>query len=490
LRRLVVASAAHRAVRCATAILVVGGAAGAAFGVPAAAAATRFQAFQADPGWESHNARPDGSSNPPIPCRTVNQDFGFQPAGRVVDPGAAPGELGGRFVRSSVRAAFALPLTRARTLRGGFRFGGSFVVPSNPNGGNLNIGLYSEQASLGWRTPSSVFLRLGGRRKQAEAFVDVTSRHRLAASSQYRLPGGVPVELRVGQRYTFAVAFSPRRRGRAASVAFRIDGLPTVTVRLPSRLVRDGASMNRFGVMPGQIGAGVMEAAFDDVSIDQASFDFAGGAPGWQAEHSRETYTDCGVHARQDFGWEPATGTAGGQIWRTGPDVPDARAWYADRLPARLAATHRLVMSGVVKLRQSDSDSGSLIGWFDSGVPAARVANAPLKSFLGLAVAGPSAKGDELRPLAASGAGPELRAPVGKRVLVGHVYRFRLEYQPAGRGGRVLFAVGRRAPLAWNVPAAFGASAPSFDRFGLRNITRGGGRQLIRVDNLSYTVPG
>jgi hypothetical protein len=483
--RLARSPSAGVAARIALAALVLAPLGGA---LAATSSTSRSQDFSGDPRWESHNSRPDArSSNPPVACQRVHEDFGVEAGGRRVNPGAPAGEVGGRFVRSSIRAFVARPLRRPRSLQAPFRLQGSFLVAGDPSGGTIYVGLFDATHSIGTRVPSSVFLRLNGVRGGAVATVDVTSAHRLAAGSRYKSPAGEVVRLGLGRRYAFELTY--RRAGAAGEVSLTIGDLAPMVVPVPAAVVADGARMNRFGLLPGQTNGGRMRAYFDDLGIDGSVSTFSDGSDGWRSHASHATRTDCAVHNRQDFGWDRGARALGGQIWRTDARrLPDARAWYADRLPRPLRLDGPFTASGTLLLRRADTDSGFVLGWFDSRPRAVHTAKSPLRGVLGVLVAGSSAIGDEVRPLAASAGGDERRPSDGLRIVLNRTYRFTLRYSVGDAGGSLALTLDGRRSLALDVPARFRAAATSFDRFGVRNVTRGGHRQVFRIDDLRYTT--
>src|SRR3989442_13554756 len=117
-----------------------------------------------------------------------------------------------------------------------------------------------------------------------------------------------------------------------------------------------------------------MTTYFDDILIDDATEDFSAD-PEWVGVSNRTTFVDCVVRPRHDFGFQSSSyaggkpGEMGGIIWRTEASQPQTAAYYGDPAVGVLTLDQDLTASGRVSLTRASSDSGVLIGWFNSETP-------------------------------------------------------------------------------------------------------------------------
>jgi hypothetical protein len=193
------------------------------------------------------------------------------------------------------------------------------------------------------------------------------------------------------------------------------------------------------------------------------------------------------------FGWTGEDDRrVGGLISRTDEDSPELRAYYADRVQ-RLSLDDRLHMEGTVRLDRANSDSATLLGWFRAGSTGKGEAEAAPADFMGIAITGPSEIGQYFSALLSDSEGTVERADdeLGFVLNPGPaVHRWSFDYYPhSGKAGVIVVRLdGRR--VAWSVPAKLRHEGATFNRFGLRNLERGGSFQYVYFGELRYTFRG
>ena len=469
------------------------------------AAYLKQQSFDTDPGWEGQ-----GNAMAPSHCIPTSTSYRYRPGSHEVDPSAPPGEIGGAVRRTLRYNAFGkrldAPVTFDQPLSADFHLR-LVDLPGDQwdhrNGGTALIGFFNAAASRGWRTPQSVAIQLD---TAAPGTVTVRleygTRSYRAGGAQYQDAAGAPVALNVNQTYAVHLAYDPAGAGGLGEVTLAIDGVGVVgRVALRDGARADGATMDRFGVWGPQSRAGddALSPFMDDVQIDGGPVEtFDTGAPGWTPLGAMgESFLDCDVENRQQFGWNVRDGgprgAIGGLIWRADYSAAPDGAYYADVLPQALSLEDELDAEGDFWVQQASTDSGLMLGWFrhdvrqDAGrLPAQSVA----MSFVGISRLGYFVD-PEFHALRADGhredytllAYPEPTGP-GWRHFV-------LHYEPGapdGPGELALTVDGVTERLA--VPLAAKREGASFDRFGIRDLQVGGKSQTVWFDNLTYTYPG
>jgi hypothetical protein len=183
----------------------------------------------------------------------------------------------------------------------------------------------------------------------------------------------------------------------------------------------------------------------------------------------------------------------GGIVFRGDCREPARMAYYGDRLQV-LTLDKPLKAAGKVALRRGVSDSGVLIGFFDS---RASTASNPSQAwglpmnFFGVSTDAPSRDGFYFSPVyrvgpdgrsAASDAMPPRLYPDGKS----HNWTF--DYSPTAADGRGQITVTLdeqkiELPLA----SADRMAGGRFDRFGIVSTWIDGNSQTIYFDDLTYT---
>ena len=116
----------------------------------------KSETFDRDPQWDGRNNwAPDKK-----PARVI-EDFGFSPTNHA--RGKAAGEIGGRVVRSSRNAFYAIPLERVMTLDDPLHCTGQFVVTKTGGTSSLVLGWFnSETVSSGTYVANALRLRFNG----------------------------------------------------------------------------------------------------------------------------------------------------------------------------------------------------------------------------------------------------------------------------------------------------------------------------------------
>jgi len=446
----------------------------------------RAQDFSREPGWEGLNNRSIER------CPSTRQAFGWSD---TAFGGAGRGEVGGIVTRAvtpgwygkAVEESFERPF--AATGRLLVRSVGTQALPS----GGVMLGFFHSSVRE-WRPASSLVLRLdsdsAGPGRYAVA-LEYSSRNYRAGGAVLEGPDGRPAGLDVGRAYSFALAYDPAAGGGRGQAQLTIpDTGASLRVRLERAARREGARLDRFGLTFPMNGRGKeMEVYVSDLRLDGVPQPL-GRDPGWPGEGNRVEGQECRTARTNDFGWTgSADGRAGGMIARTDERLAAERAFYGDRV-GRLTLEDRLHARGTIMLERANSDSAALVGFFDAAQTGRGRAERAPPSFLGLSIGGPSRIGQYAGALVSDRRG-RLRDPDDARVIFNpgpRSRRFRLDYEPdAGVAGRLTLELeGRR--LRVDLRPIQRRTGAVFDRFGIRNVERGGSFQVVHLDDLRYSV--
>lgn len=479
-----------------TPLVIVGLLAGAAFQF--AAAEERTERFDRDPNWDGHNHR----ATEPAP-RNLRQDFGYS---RTAHAGGRPGEIGG-FITPAAEPAYYAAQIAPSTFEQPLTASGTLACSSEPF--HVLVGFFNSETLNEWRTPITIALRLMGRGDVFYAFVEyATVRWRAGGDSPRSFPGVKDaqtgrVELkgfssnRTAHRWT--LSYDPAGNEGQGAVTATIDG-ETSVCHLSSGHKQDGAKFDRFGLMTvmKSVDTGG-EVWMDDVTVNGRHYDFSED-PHWNEFQNRRTYTSTIVRPWFDFGFS-ATHFAGGQrrgelggiVFRGDCRYPGKMAHYADRLQS-LTLEKPIKAAGKVALRRGVSDSGVLIGFFnsldstlsnpaqDSGLP---------KGFFGISTDAPSSEGFYFSPTYR--VGPDLRGDAGHsqppRIYPdGKAHNWTFNYSPGSADGQGQITV-TLDEQSVELPLAPGhkSAGAQFDRFGIISTWVDGNSQTIYFDDLSYT---
>ena len=469
-----------------------------------ALAVERTQNFDADPNWEGRNNR----AVEPSP-RDVRQDFGYS---GTLHAGGQRGEVGGFITPAAEPAYYAAKISapdsgKSFTFDSPLSASGTFACPD----GSLHVllGFFNSATTNEWRTPNSIVLRLNGRGDKFYAYVEYCTRLWRAGGDS---PKSFPTVLNPrsgrhellgfacgGQRHHWELKYDPAANRGEGAITATIDGETAVCELSPGHRA-DGAAFDRFGLLTvsKSVDSGG-EVWIDDVTINGTTSDFSQD-PGWEGLNNRRTYQSVIVRPRFDFGLSPTnfaagakSGELGGVIFRGDCRYPDKIACYADRLE-RLSSKKPLRAAGKVCLRRGVSDSGVLIGFFNSRESMAANPSQDTglpRSFVGISTDAPSREGFYFAPTYRIGG--DVRASLGDanppRLLPdGQPHDWTLEYIPDSDDlpGRITAALdGKTITL----PIDKDSEIPevTFDRFGIITPWIDGNGQTIYFDDLTYT---
>ncbi len=461
-------------------------------------AGERTERFDKDPGWDGVNNR--STEQKP---RMVKQDFGY--SATTANAGGQKGEIGGLITAAAEQAWYAKKID-SKTFNDSLSASGRLIC----NGRQFHtlIAFFSADTVNEWRTPNCIAIRLLGRGDVFYAFVEyATSRWRAggdtpggfakvrdAASGKFNLRG-----FKTGVVHEWSIRYDPMGNKGGGSITVTLGG-ETAVCHLAEGHKADGATFNRFGLLPVlKSASGGGEIWMDDVSIDGKADDFARD-PQWEGVGNRRTYESTNVRPRFDFGYS-ATNHAGGQtagelgglVFRGDCRYPARLAAYGDRLKT-LSLEKPLKASGKISLRRAVSDSTVLLGFYHSKdsleVNPSQASGIP-RSFLGLAVEGPSREGFFVYPMYRVKGDGQGHATGPKRPHIlpdGKTHDWSLEYDPAaadGRGRIVVALDGNSSSV--DLGAGHRATGARFDRFGLVTTWIDGNGQRVYFDDLTYT---
>jgi hypothetical protein len=465
--------------------------------VALAPAEERTQQFDTDPGWDGHNNR---ATVPAI--RTVRQDFGYS---RTANAGGKPGEIGGFISPAAEPAWYARKIERS-----------SFDDPLSASGTllcqgrqfHLLIAFFNAGTVNEWRTANTIALRLIGRGDIFHAYVEYcTSKWRAGGDS----PGGFATVkdattgrltlrgFKTGVPHHWSLKYDPAGHNGAGTVTVTLGG-ETAVCHLDAGHKADGATFDRLGILPVLKSADTGgEVWLDDVTVNGEPNDFTND-PQWEGVGNRREYQTADVRPRFDFGYSPtrhaggqATGELGGLIFRGDCRYPGRLAAYGDRLKP-LTLDQPLRASGKVALRRGVTDSTVLLGFYHSQdsleVNPSQNSGLP-RSFLGVAVEGPSRDGFLFYPLyrnRGDGQGHAVSNNPPHILPNGKPHDWSLAYDPTaadGRGRIVVALDGKSVVL--DLQAGDRKTGARFDRFGLVTTWIDGNAQRVYFDDLTYT---
>jgi hypothetical protein len=241
------------------------------------------------------------------------------------------------------------------------------------------------------------------------------------------------------------------------------------------------------------------EVWLDDITID-GQLDTLDRHSGWEGLNNRTTYETAEVRPRFDFGYTQTQfaggqgqGELGGLVFRGDCRYKDRLAAYGDRL-SLLTLEKPLKASGKVALRRGVSDSTTLLGFYHSTdsleVNPSQSSGWP-RSFLGVAVEGPSREGFFFYPAYRVRGDGQGNAGGDDRPHIlpdGKSHDWSLEYDPSAASGRGRIAVtfdGK--PVALDLGDGHRKTGARFDRFGLITTWIDGNAQRVYFDDLTYT---
>ena len=451
------------------------------------------EAFDADPGW-------DGFRNRLLPDRlpAVRQDFGLRPTNLA--RGNAPGEIGGTVQRSTTPARFARPIAE-KTMNERLSASGKLAVPRADASSGIMLGWF-HGSSRGWRTTSSVAMRLDGNGGKFWVFYEYGTRSGLTGGAgafegdRYQTTPTVPFRAD-GKVHEWSLDYEPDAAGGDGVLAFRIDDRK-YEVPVPAEHKKDGATFDRFGIWNVEIHGEPMDAYFDDLVVDGRPLQCE-AAEGWTGEGNDASFEERVIRPRHHYGFSP-TSFAGGKPGEIGELVfRDEKPSYYAADVGKLSLEEPLRASGRVVLRAAAADSAVCLGWFDGKSKREKETSelqAPQPNWLGVIVEGPSRVGHYFRAAYSTARGSaqspceDPRTGAERPVIRpdGQVHRWSIEYAPdaAGGGGRITVKFDESTHTL-DVKPEHRAEGAGFDRFGLFNLQAGGHHVDFYIDDLAYT---
>jgi hypothetical protein len=363
-------------------------------------------------------------------------------------------------------------------------------------GGSAIIGFFN-RANRDWRPPNQLGFQInadpvnGGDYSVVLAYGtrDYQTRH-----VDYGRTGR-PYGFRFGRRYAWRLIYDPRGGGGRGSVRLAIpEAGPPASLTLSRGAQAAGAALDRVGLMNQVVTRGrALNVSVGGLIVDGAPQDPAGQATGWTGQGNQVAYRDCLTGQPNLFGWTgPRDRRLGGLVSRTDEDHPHLRAFYADRV-GRLTLDDRLHASGTVQLDRANTDSATLLGWFKADSGTADSGEQAPPDFIGVSITGPSRVGQYFAPLVSDRKG-ESASPDTPAIVLNPgptTYRWSFDYFPdSGASGVVVVRLGDRRSV-WSLPTKVRRAGALLNRFGLRNLERGGSFQVVYFDDLAYSVnPG
>lgn len=453
------------------------------------AASIKEESFDNDPHW-------DGANNRMIADRVAVQDFGYSDTSFAR---GTQGEIGGEVQRSTLVAYYAKKI-QAATLDQSLSASGRFVVTRHNGSAGAFFGWFnSHQEGGGGRAVGSLGMDIGYKSNGGSLAVRLITDQNQSCGIPVDLPSkNVPRgagALRTGTPYTWKLDYDPKGANGDGQIIFSFQAaaddlskVKTYSVDLPPNFKKEGATLDRFGLLGAMKSGGTMNIYFTNLTVNGKHENLAED-PHWLGLGNRGSFTEIDQVGIQNFGFSSTNfaggkaGEIGGAFWRT----ENPSSYYADRVNSLSLADH-LTATGKVSLRVGAPDSAMYIGWFN-----ANPSSSPPKSgdFLGICVEGPTRIGHYFSPVYAMTNGIHGRSSTGPVLVPGKSYEWSLQYDPAGAGGDGVIRVmlGEDSVV---LPLKKGAKSAGahFDHFGLLSANPGGQMVKIFFDDLRYTSAG
>ena len=449
--------------------------------------------FDEEPGWE-------GFRNRLLPERlpVARQAFGYRRSNYA--GGEAAGEIGGMVQRAQRRAFYAKEIS-PWTLQDKLSAAGKFSVRQAGNGSGVLIGWFHHEKSEGWRTPSSLALRIDGNGGKYWLFYEYGTTNRATGGGgayegpRYQTTKTLPF-LADGTVHEWELTYDPEGAEGLGEMTFRVDDR---VYKLPLHPGNKelGAVFDRFGVWTQQTPGDSLEFYLDDLLIDGEAQEFDVD-PKWDAVGNEDSYEQDILRPLHNFGYS-RTNHAGGEQGEIGGVIfrDEEPAFYADRV-GPLSLEDELLAAGTLTLRSAGADSGVMLGWFNRDAKQSKATpehEEPLTDYLGIYLEGPSRVGHYFRAAYSTSQGNR-EAPTGEGtaeerpvVLPGAtVHRWSMHYQPEAAGGRGRITV-RFDDRTNTLDLKEGARREGavFDRFGLFNVQSGGHHVEVFLDEIRYS---
>lgn len=442
-----------------------------------AAVPARFEDFSRDPGWEGVRNRRLGR------CVTTRQDFG-----------AAGGGIAGLVTRNARPAWYgrrvSLGWERPWEAAGELVVRGTRAEPF-PSG-SVMVGAFNS-ANRDWRPPNLTAFQVNADTVEGGGDYSISLAYGARDYQQAHVAYGgdeSPAGFFFGRWYRWRLAYDPRESGGRGTITLSIPQAgPPASLVLPASVRRAGADLNRLGVANQVMARGEgLEFALRRLRLNGAvQRPSASGA--WEGRGNRASFRDCLTGQPNSFGWTGARDRRlGGLVARTDEGPLHTHAFYADRV-SRLTMDDRLHAEGTVRLDRANTDSATLLGWFRAR-PGGGGREGEPQDFLGVAITGPSRIGQYFGAVVA-----DRKGNVGPKSFSGIVLnpgprtlRWSIDYDAAPRGGgTIVVRLGNRR-VVQRIAHRIRRTGATFNRFGMRNLERGGSFQVAFFDDLRYTV--
>ncbi|MEX0678804.1 MAG: PEP-CTERM sorting domain-containing protein [Pirellulales bacterium] len=447
-----------------------------------------FENFDDDPGWEGHNNQLVSSTS-----RTVTQDFGYRTSNHA---GTGAGEIGGIVDRSPLdEARYAevlAPLNLEQTLS--FSGGLSLLRASHTSGftssSDIFIGFFDSHEQS-WRPPNFLGFRLRGHNEPSANVASIEMSYGTSTWAAGGIDWGQTV-LPNGARHAFQLNYQPNLGNGRLTLSW--DGPQILSLDLPAPHRSQGAAFDRFGIfsnlLPGVVAGNVMEAYFDDLTVNGVFHDFSVN-PNWDGVGNKRTFTDPYLYGVNDFGHRTTNhaggspGELGGLMWRVEDSDENLQAYYADDV-GNVNLGDRLVASGKIAADRFSTDAGLMLGWFNAGEQ-----DWPPSNFVGVYMDSLSSVGRFFTPMYGTAAGsyqygndPFLLLPPD-----GTPRPWIVDYDPNGAGGLGTLTVtldGDSRTIT--LEPGHKAQGATLNRFGIFNMQDNNGKHaVIYLDDISYT---
>ena len=216
--------------------------------------------FDADPGWDGH-----GNADSFRDCRQrLNHDYGYSPATGFAG-GAAAGEMGGLIWRTNAddpRSFYATPVGPL-SADDFLSFSGRVGFTRGAVDSGLYLGFFHSQASFGTEPPGSLFgVGIEGPSRVGHYFSAYVTD---PTGERYRPMDGSPVILPDGSSQSFSFDYDPEA-GEHGMIRVVLGGAQYV-VPLPAEQRTNGATFDRFGIVPWRPDGQSVDIFFDDLTF-------------------------------------------------------------------------------------------------------------------------------------------------------------------------------------------------------------------------------
>lgn len=273
------------------------------------------------------------------------------------------------------------------------------------------------------------------------------------------------------------------------------DGVQILSRELEAGHRSQGAVFNRFGIfsnqLPGVVAGNTTEAYFDDIQINGTAHDFTVD-PAWEGIGNETTFEDPALYGTNDFGFSASNfaggaspGELGGLMWRVEDSHEDMQAYYADDV-GTLTLENHLSASGKMSAKRFTTDSGVMIGWFNSAEQ-----DWPPSNFVGVYMDSLSDTGRLFSPMYGTSAGSTAFAHAPWLLFPpdGTPLDWTIDYDPDASGGQGAITVtlnGVTRTLL--LDPGHKAEGAVLDRFGIFNMQDNNGKHsVVYFDDLTYT---